>query len=393
MFIISLLITYIVFLLHCFPLPTEGKSSAPVVPNIDKIDLCNTPSLEEVSGVDANQFCIEHDNITRCWYLYIPDSVVTNSSSPIPLVLDLHGYNLCASMSANYTGWNRIAEQHAFMVVWPQGNLNAKYSNDPSWDFGACCSGLGESENEGEMPPPADINDVDFLIQLIANVVDYSANEKNITVDTKRLYFGGHSNGCIMAQAMAALRSDVVSAVCCHAANALAAPESSYLPTPVQVIYGDLDFFLQMDFGFPVLEFWGPINQCPINDTVIDQSGLYATHTLSNCADNVEVETVELYNVGHYPYLDLPPDNRYTISEYPGAVTPTIDTTLLAWEFCSAFESDAEPILPEPVALVAADEYFTAQAQSTPPSSSAFVPSFNLVASLIAVHFIHMLAI
>ena len=201
-----------------------------IPPNTEKT-VCNVASLMAVANVYAAQSCIEHDGMTRCWYTYIPESVkeAAGDDESVALVMDLHGYNLCAAESAQYSCWNRTAAEVGFIVVWPQGNANADYSNDPSWDFGPCCASLGESPPVSDdtdtpsLPPPADLDDADFLRQVAANVVASSAME-GVTVDTNRLYVAGHSNGCMMAQAMAALQSDLVAAVCCHASSLLVEP-------------------------------------------------------------------------------------------------------------------------------------------------------------------------
>ena len=376
-----------------FSLAILFHSSAPAVvpPNTDNVDDCNVPSLSDIAGIDAKQSCIKHDGITRCWYTYIPETAVRQAAAKVnasvPLVLDLHGYNLCASQSAQYTGWNRIADQYGFIVAYPQGNLNADYSNDPSWDFGMCCGSIGSPSKEGEWPSPADIDDRGFLRQLVANVVTAVLLAAGVMVDTRRLYFGGHSNGCMMSQAMAALESDLVAAVCCHASSLMVPPADNYTPTSVQVVYGDLDTVLQSIFGSNghVLDTWGSINECTANASKVVESGLYATHTLSNCTDGTIIETVEVYNVGHFSYRGVPPDNEFTVAEYPGAVTPQVDTTLLSWEFCSSFASDIEPTLPSPAQLVPADVYSVIKPSARPsrehgkenglPSSSAFAAS------------------
>ena len=105
------------FILFILSLSNGVSSTGPVVANTDKIDICNVQFLNEIAGVNADQFCINHDNMTRCWYLYIPDSVVTTSL--MPLVLDLHRYNLFTLESTQYTGWNHYALEHGFIVAYP----------------------------------------------------------------------------------------------------------------------------------------------------------------------------------------------------------------------------------------------------------------------------------
>ena len=43
--------------------------------------------------------------------------------------------------------------------------------------------------------------------------------------------------------------------------------------------------------------------------------------------------------------------------EYPGAITPTVDSTMLSWNFCSKYTSDQEPILPPRVETVEPDTF------------------------------------
>jgi len=130
-------------------------------------------------------------------------------------------------------------------------------------------------------------------------------------IDTKRLYFAGHSNGCMMSQAMAALSSDLVAAVCCHASSLMVEPSDDYTPTSVHVVYGDLDYSLDLFFdGGPdhILNTWQAINECKSNSTVVDESNLYATHTRSNCSGGTLVQTVEVFDAGHFVYLGVNPN-------------------------------------------------------------------------------------
>jgi len=321
-----------------------------ITPNT-KDETCNFPNLDIVNLPDANQTCIEHNGLTRCWYTFVPESA-KSSLHPVPLVFDLHGYNLCAVYSSNYTGWDVLAEEKGFVVVWPQSNMDSYHSDAPCWDFGNCCCFLNGT------PAEVEIDDIGFLHHVAANTVK-QVNE-SIMIDTRRIYFAGHSNGCIMAQAMAAMSSDLVAAVCCHAGMLLTSPPSSlYVPTSVQVVMGNLDFMMNgsVEMGFPGamqnLELWGDINNCTAQKSTKDDDNLYTTHERYNCSKGVEVRMVELYNVGHWPYVGMDPNTSYSsIGAPPGAVVPAVDTTLLSWEFCSRFSSESTPNIPEVVQVV-----------------------------------------
>lgn len=332
-----------------------------VMANTDKIfkGQCNSPNLERHGGIQgANQYCIDHDGLTRCWYLYVPPTL---RNETVPIVLDPHGYDLCATEQAEFSGWDKTADAYEFLLVWPQGNLDAAFSNDPSWDFGLCCSGLGPIVNETGFPPPADIDDIGFMLQVMSNVRELVRDEYALTVDTQRIYLAGHSNGCMLSQAMAAL-THVPAAVCCVASSLFPPAADTYQPTPVQVVYGSLDFTIGAIFQSDdhILETWGPLNECSgtVPLTEEDESGLYATHFLPNCT--AATETVEVYQVGHFAYYGLAPTDLY-----PEAITSAVNTTEISYEFCRAYTNPNPPVLPDPVPYVEPDEYFAEDHIST----------------------------
>ena len=121
--------------------------------------------------------------------------------------------------------------------------------------------------------------------------------------------------------------------------------------------------------------------------TIVDDSGIYATHTLSNCSDNAVVQTVEVYNVGHFSYLDVAPENPFTVAEYPGAVTPQVDTTRLSWDFCSGFASATELVPPDVFAIMEEEKEplepleksSNKTMESAAPSAIASFGAFSLV--------------
>ena len=51
------------------------------------------------------------------------------------------------------------------------------------------------------------------------------------------------------------------------------------------------------------------------------------------------------------------------MGSYPGAKTPSVDTALLSWEFCSQFSSTLAPFLPDPVPTIPADVFASADEQ------------------------------
>ena len=58
-----------------------------------------------------------HDGLDRDYYIYIPDSITIDA----PLLFILHGYGSDANTIMNSSQFNPIADEHGFIVCYPQG--------------------------------------------------------------------------------------------------------------------------------------------------------------------------------------------------------------------------------------------------------------------------------
>eukprot|EP00545_Synedropsis_sp_CCMP1620_P014042 CAMPEP_0119013440 /NCGR_PEP_ID=MMETSP1176-20130426/8452_1 /TAXON_ID=265551 /ORGANISM="Synedropsis recta cf, Strain CCMP1620" /LENGTH=320 /DNA_ID=CAMNT_0006966531 /DNA_START=146 /DNA_END=1105 /DNA_ORIENTATION=- len=276
----------------------------------------------------ASRTCMaEVDDEERCWYTYAPDgSQHTSSEDRVPLVIDLHGYKGCAQWSPLYTGWKDLATEHGFVVAWPQGHIenNVLFSHT-CWDAGPdCCCHRWKHEIR---------DDVAFLSSMIAEIV-----EDNPRVDSNRVYLAGHSNGCMMAQRLAAETTGLVAAVACHS-GALVGDFSEYFtnngnvysnsPTPIMTIWGDADDVLPFEGGgtdglrgaTENMEVWSSMNGCSeraATSVVVDESNLFETLEWDGCNQSM----VTVYDVGHFPYKDAGMLLQKGTS---------VDTTAMAW--------------------------------------------------------------
>ena len=179
-----------------------GEDGA-VSPSASDCDpLCDVCFPNSRCGQAELPFCLDHDGLRRCWTVHAPASLAS-----LPrLVVDLHGYGSVAPLSEAYTGWRELADQEGFVVVWPQGTTDLPGQEDPesSWNGGTCCGAAADNA--------AAVDDVGFLRAVVANVA------ARFGIDAGRhVYWTGHSNGCTMAQRMAAEAGDVVAAVGCMA--------------------------------------------------------------------------------------------------------------------------------------------------------------------------------
>jgi poly(hydroxyalkanoate) depolymerase family esterase len=105
-----------------------------------------------------------------------------NTSNKKPLVIALHGCNQRANDMAELSGWNKIADQHNFILIYPQ----QKFSNNSSFCFN-WFKDKDISSNEGEAAS-------------IKQMIDHAV--KNQEIDLSRIYITGLSAGAAMSVAM-----------------------------------------------------------------------------------------------------------------------------------------------------------------------------------------------
>ena len=149
-------------------------------------------------------------------------------------MIDVHGFDSCGLISALYTGWREKAAEEGFVAVWPNGR-------GASWNAGGCC---GFAQAQG-------VDDVGFI-----NAVVQQTLATHAAVDPQRVYAAGHSNGCMMAQRLAAEESSPFAAVGCHSGQLLLS--DSQLPRPftpaaaVMVVHGKEDAVNPFDADNPL---------------------------------------------------------------------------------------------------------------------------------------------
>ena len=246
--------------------------------------------------------CVEHDGYYRCWYIHIPEGL----KGPAPLLVDMHGFGGNAEGQKRLTGFDRLADDEGFIVVWPQG-MNASWNAGPK-----CC---GHSVADG-------VDDVGFLRKMIARVGGQQA------VDQRRVYITGLSNGSAMSQRFANEASDLVAATASLALYLLVPESDNYEPVPVLEIHGTKDGVVNWGEkgAFPGamknLKSWATMNQCRGEPVESWREGSHYALTYENCKAGTEVTLVSIHEGGH-------------------VIFPTrgsrINTTAMAWDFMKRF--------------------------------------------------------
>ena len=270
------------------------------------------------------------DGRDRFYLKYKPSGIATASN--YPLVIELHGLSACATNLYSYSGWKVKADENTFILVTPQGVSR-------SWNAGRCCGQPREAK--------LDVDDVSFLRTVARQVIEAEPG-----IDPTRIYFAGHSTGCMMAQRMAIEASDLVAAVACHSGMLFAPPSSpasdsiatpsGYMPVPVMEIHGLEDRTVSFDYdtilGAPYwpgalrnLGWWRQLNGCPAASPTITSYDSYSIYLHSGCTGGSQAVLIEVPTAGHYPFLSYP---------------PYVDTTQLAWNFVQQFSMPLPPSSP-----------------------------------------------
>ncbi len=129
----------------------------------------------------------------REYLLHVPASY--DRTRPAPLVISLHGAAIWPAVQRDISRWNRVADEHGFIVVYPSGNglrRGHQGGRHKVWNV-----------NRG----PGLQRDVRFISDLIDKL------QSTYNIDPARIYADGLSNGGGMAFVLSCTLSDRIAAV------------------------------------------------------------------------------------------------------------------------------------------------------------------------------------
>ena len=162
---------------------------------------------------------IEHGGRERWYLLHIPPGYTPGT--PMPLVLNLHGGAGNPVQQQDDSGFNDVADANGFIVVYPAGSGRVTRDRLLTWNIG---EGSTFATKEG-------IDDIGFLRAVLDEV------SANYSVDPKRVYATGFSQGAFMCYRLACEMSDRIAAIAPVSGVMLGAESDCRPARPVSILH------------------------------------------------------------------------------------------------------------------------------------------------------------
>jgi polyhydroxybutyrate depolymerase len=279
---------------------------------------------------DPNEKKIKVGSLERTYRIHVPSSYA--KSKPAPLVFFFHGGGTnTEAKKLEFLGFNALADKDGAIVVYPAGV-------EGNWKDGRDVPQFREK-----------LKDVDD-IQFVSDLIDRLSGEYSI--DPKRIYATGPSNGGIFSQYLAIKLSNRIAAIGCvigSVAKPAADPFKPDQPLSVLMMNGTEDSLVPFEGGAvarnrgevigarDAAKKWVDHNGCrpePTKEALPDADkadGCTASRELWTGGRNgTEVVLYTLHGAGHtWPGLPDRRDRR----EISGKTCRDINATELIWEF------------------------------------------------------------
>jgi polyhydroxybutyrate depolymerase len=240
----------------------------------------------------------------RPFTVYVPGSY--QPGTPAPLLIGLHGYAGSGSTFATYLAIAPEADKRGILYATPDGTTDTR--GEGFWNAtDACCNFYG-----------ATVDDAGYLTDVIRTV------SARYTVDPKRVYLIGLSNGAFMSYRMACDHAELIAAVAALNGAMWSDPSNCRPSQPVSVlsIRGTADTVIRNEGGsiaghtYPSTEAtindWVALDGCSspstLNDTPVDMDSDVAgaetfITTYSGCRQNSSVQSWTLHDGQHVPHV------------------------------------------------------------------------------------------
>ena len=290
------------------------------------------PTLSVDKPSEQKTINITFDGVARIFIVYLPSGY--NNSGKMPLIFAIHGGSGTPEGMINIANFKTIADRDKVVLVYPEG--------------------VQKNWNDGRPTAPNQlgINDVGFFNQMC----DYMIN--NYSVDAKKIYATGISNGGFMSTRLGCELSNRIAAIAVNAATIEAttiAPNCKpNRPVPALYIHGTTDPLVpflggQITAGgtaggtilshFQAIDKWVTINGCNPTPTVTDLPDIANDGTTikqrvySGGANGSEVVSYVVLNGGH----TWPQGYQYLNEAIIGKTSQDMNACEVIWTFFKRF--------------------------------------------------------
>lgn len=156
-----------------------------------------------------------------------------SENNPAPLLLDLHGFMGDGLSQQRFSRLSNVARANGFVYAAPDGSQDS--NGDQFWNAAQSCCNFDRTN----------IDDAAFLKSLIDEIA------KKVTIDPKRIYIFGHSNGAFMSYKFACTYPDTVAAIVGVAGAMDVVGNDCAISSPVSVleIHGTADSVIRFTGG------------------------------------------------------------------------------------------------------------------------------------------------
>lgn len=271
---------------------------------------------------------LEHGGRERVYYLHVPPAY--SKEKPAALVIALHGGGSTAIAMEKFSRFSELSEKEGFLVAYPDGV--ARQWND-------------EREMKGSRAHRENVDDTGFISAMI------DAIAKEYSIDAKRVFATGISNGGIFSLTLAARLSGRIAAV--GAVTAGMAPKvfetfQPERPVSVLLMNGTEDPLVPYEGGElrgvaqgrvigteETVRKWTEFNGCekPVTEELPggkDDDGTRVKRSVySEGREGTEVVLYRIEGGGH----TWPGGVQYLPERMIGRVCRDLDATKVIWEF------------------------------------------------------------
>jgi polyhydroxybutyrate depolymerase len=284
-------------------------------------------SLGCTSPGSSATLSVEVKSSARTVIVHVPRA--SSDSTPLALVLNLHGSGATALDQELFSGMNRSSNENDFIVAYPQGLI----ADGSGFDWNV----PNEPLVGGRAVPRGSANDITFLATLVKVL------ESKYCINKREVYATGFSGGAREVSQLACDDSDIFAAVAPVSGLRHPRPCPTARAVPIIAFHGSddpVDPFTgkgqaYWTYSVPIAEKdWAAQDDCSSKAVTSRPSTAVTRTDYSHCADGSAVQLYEVTGEGH-EWPDGPTMPVSLTSEL-GPQSSAIDANAVMWSFFKA---------------------------------------------------------